>query len=156
MITMSDTTDLQSPYLPPDENEMSRRYLRMLEKWIPVGVEYFSEWPERPDCGHFFGGVNAYGIESFVPAEAFAFASLSPDYDEKATGVSRDSGCPLPLFYTRYGSRGVRQAQCRDGTRSFPRHEVGRARRGVLSGEPVRPHGGRHGPDLSDAAESGR
>jgi hypothetical protein len=27
---------------------MSRRYLRIIEKRIPVGVEYFADWPGRP------------------------------------------------------------------------------------------------------------
>jgi len=43
--------------LPAEENEMSRRYLRMCEKWIPIGMSYFKDWPVRPNCGHFFGGV---------------------------------------------------------------------------------------------------
>jgi len=88
-VAIDETTELEAAQLPPAENEMSRRYLRMLEKWIPLGVEYFQKWPVRPRCGHFFGGVHWYGLETVMPAEAFAAASISPEYDEAAAGVSR-------------------------------------------------------------------
>ena len=90
MLSMADTTSLTSPHVPATENVMSRRYLRMLEKWVPVGMEYFEEWPGRPDCGHFLGGVHWYGNETIGPTEAFVAASVSPEYDEHASGVSRD------------------------------------------------------------------
>jgi len=51
MVDIEDTTDRSTPELPTGENELSRRYLRMMARWIPVGVEYFAEWPERPNCG---------------------------------------------------------------------------------------------------------
>ena len=101
-VTMSDTTELRMPDRLPAENEMSRRYLRILEKWIPVGVEYFAEWPGRPNCGHFFGGVHWYGMETVSPAEAFAVASLSPEYDEAATGISRGDLRQMVVKAVRY------------------------------------------------------
>ena len=58
MIRLEDTTDLRKAFLPDEENELSRRCLRMMEKWVHVGVEYFEEWPDRPNCGHFFGGCH--------------------------------------------------------------------------------------------------
>jgi|AP45_3_1055517.scaffolds.fasta_scaffold984071_1 hypothetical protein len=39
MVTIDNTTNLKAAHLPSDENDLSRRYLRMLEAWIPVGVE---------------------------------------------------------------------------------------------------------------------
>ena len=102
MITIADTTDLKAAHLPPDENDMSRRYLRLLEMWIPIGVEYFNDWPERPHCGHFFGGCLWYGGETIGPAEAFALASVSPEYDEEATGVSASDLREMAIKGIRY------------------------------------------------------
>jgi len=85
-----------------EENELSRRYLRMLERWIPAGVQLFSEWPDRPNCGHFLGGVHWYGQETVGPTEAFALASVSPEYDEEATGVSREDLQRMAVQSVRY------------------------------------------------------
>jgi len=101
-ITVRETTDLRQPQLPPGENAMSRRYLRMLEKWIPVGVKYFAPWPVRPNCGHFFGGAHWYGQETAFCAAALAAASLSPEYDEKAAGVTRADLKRMAIQAVRY------------------------------------------------------
>jgi hypothetical protein len=100
-VSLSDTTDQKAPRLPA-ENELSRRCLRMLQKWIPVGASYFSSWPGRPNCGHFFGGVHWYGQETASPAEALAWASTSPEYDEAVTGVSRAKLRQMVLQAVRY------------------------------------------------------
>ncbi|HET7771330.1 MAG TPA: hypothetical protein VFN74_21345 [Chloroflexota bacterium] len=89
MVAPADVTTRRALRLPAEENEVSRRYLRLMEAWIPVGVEYFAAWPERPGCGHFFGGCHWYGLESIGPALTFALAASSPEYDERATGVAR-------------------------------------------------------------------
>lgn len=102
MLRLEDTTDLRAVHLPAQENEMSRRYLRMIEKWIPVGVEYFAEWPVRPNCGHFFGGCHWYGNETIAPAEAFALASQSPEYNAQATGISREQLQDMAVKAIRY------------------------------------------------------
>ena len=102
MVNIEDTTDRSTPELPAGENELSRRYLRMMERWIPVGVEYFAEWPERPNCGHFLDGVHWYGQETVSPAETFALASVSPEYDEQGTGVSREDLRRMVIQAVRY------------------------------------------------------
>ncbi|MBM4078312.1 MAG: hypothetical protein FJ278_01350 [Planctomycetes bacterium] len=85
-----DTITLRrSAAIPPGENAMSRRYLRVLEKWIPVGLECFNVWPERPNCGHFLGGCHWYGIETIAGALAFAAAASSAEYREKVGGCSK-------------------------------------------------------------------
>ncbi len=43
----------------------------------------------RPNCGHFFGGVYWYGLETAGPSAMMAIVSTSPEYDEAATGYSR-------------------------------------------------------------------
>ena len=102
MVRLTDTTDLQHPQLPDTENDMSRRYLRMIEQWIPTGIAYFADWPDRPNCGHFFGGCHWYGIETISCAETFAYASTSPEYDEASTGVSRDTLREMAIKSVRY------------------------------------------------------
>ncbi len=102
MVTIDDTTDLKAAHLPSDENDLSRRYLRMLENWIPIGVEYFTDWPNRPNCGHFFGGCHWYGNETNAPAEAFALASVSSEYNEKTVGVSRSDLREMAIKGLRY------------------------------------------------------
>ena len=89
MARLEEIAPLPAVHLPATENEVSRRYLRLIESWIPVGLEYFAAWPERPDCGHFFGGCHWYGSETVGPALTFALAASSPEYDETATGLSR-------------------------------------------------------------------
>ncbi len=89
MVILADITSVRHLHLPADENDVSRRYLRLIESWIPVGLEYYAPWPERPDCGHFFGGCHWYGSETAGPALTFALAASSPEYDETATGTSR-------------------------------------------------------------------
>ncbi len=102
MVAMTDTTDRRHPELPDAENEMSRRYLRMIERWIPTGVAHFSDWPDRPNCGHFFGGCHWYGIETISCAETFAYASTSPEYDGASTDVSRDALREMAIQGVRY------------------------------------------------------
>lgn len=102
MLHHEDTTDLREAFLPDTENEMSRRYLRMMEKWIPTGVEYFNTWPERPNCGHFFGGCHAYGLETIWPAKTFALASLASEYDQSVGGASQEELREMAIKAVRY------------------------------------------------------
>ncbi|MBU7004359.1 MAG: hypothetical protein HXS50_02245, partial [Theionarchaea archaeon] len=95
-------SNLNLAAIPGEENRMSRRYLDILMKWIPHGVGYFSEWPDRPNCGHFFGGCHWYGNETVGPAEVFAVASTSPEYEEDRTGVSREDLRDMAIKGVRY------------------------------------------------------
>ena len=102
MITQAMTTDLKGACIPEIETEMSRRYLSMLQKWIPIGLSYFEEWPVRPNCGHFFGGTHWYGQETAGPVKALALVSTSPEYDETMTGCSRDELRRIAIQGIRY------------------------------------------------------
>ena len=55
MVAPSDTTDQSAPDLPARENALRRRHLRIVERWIPAGVEALPDRPERPNCGHLLG-----------------------------------------------------------------------------------------------------
>ena len=95
-------TDRRQAVLRKRETPLSRRYLRVLEKWIPVGLEYFDDWPERPNCGHFLGGCHWYGIETISGSLAFAAAASSPEYDERIGGCSREELKKIALKGIRY------------------------------------------------------
>jgi hypothetical protein len=88
--------------IPDRETELSRRYLAVIQDWIPVGLRYFADWPVRPNCGHFLGGCHWYGIESASGALAFAAAASSPELDPARAGASRDELGALALKALRY------------------------------------------------------
>jgi hypothetical protein len=101
-MTMAMTTGLVGTCTPQAETEMSRRYLMMLQKWIPIGLGYFEDWPDRPNCGHFLGGCTHYGIDSSPPVAALVSACASPEYDEHITGVSKDELRRIAMKAIRY------------------------------------------------------
>lgn len=96
------TTNLERPRIPNIETDMSRRYLTVMQRWIPVALEYFQEWPKRPNCGHFFGGVYWYGSETAVPLKVLALTASSMEYNEKITGYSRKEIISVALKALRY------------------------------------------------------
>ena len=95
-------TDFSSVSLPQRENEMSRRYLTLVTRWIPVGMRYFNDWPVRPNCGHFFGGVLWYGQDTASPILTLATAAASPEFDAEAAGISADELRQVALKGLRY------------------------------------------------------
>ena len=139
MVTADMITSLKGACIPAIETPMSRRYLRMAQKWLPTAMSYFEDWGERPDCGHFFGGVHWYGIETAVPLHALAAVGTSPEYDEKTTGLSIDNlredrrqGHPIPLFHARHGPGGMPAAVHGAGYAEVLGHQVGGKGPGVL------------------------
>jgi len=82
-------TILRSANIPWSENNTSRRYLRILQNWVPTAIPFFADWPVRLNCGHFYGGCAWYGEETASPAFVFALVASSPEYDKKVTGCSR-------------------------------------------------------------------
>ena len=102
MVTADMITGLDGACIPALETPMSRRYLRIAQKWCPTALSYFEDWDERPGCGHFFGGVHWYGIETAVPLHALAAVSTSPEYDENTTGLSIDSLREVVIKAIRY------------------------------------------------------
>ncbi|MCE2438869.1 MAG: hypothetical protein J4F39_05525 [Candidatus Latescibacteria bacterium] len=95
-------TNRRSTSVPARETPLSRRYKRILENWVPVGLSYFEDWPERPNCGHFFGGAHWYGSDTAGPAFVFAALANSPEYDSKRTGCSKEELRELALKGIRY------------------------------------------------------
>lgn len=82
--------NLAAAAIPAAENDLSRRYLRLMLRWVPVAMEYHNDWPVRPRCGHFFGGVLWYGQETSMPILALALAASSSEYDAAEAAMPAD------------------------------------------------------------------
>ena len=87
-LTREGLTDFRTVVLPAVENDLSRRYLQVLMRWVPVALQTFNSWPERPHCGHFFGGVYWYGLETAGPSATLALVASSPEFDSAMVGYS--------------------------------------------------------------------
>src|SRR6266705_2232597 len=82
----ADLTHCNTIALPQVENAMSRRYLQVLMRWVPVALRAFNVWPEQPHCGHFFGGVFWYGLETSRSIATLALVASSPEFDPGLVG----------------------------------------------------------------------
>ncbi len=80
--------DFSNVRIPTADNEMSRRYLRLINHWAPIALSYYIEWPVRPDCGHFFGGVYWYGQETAMTIFTLALLATSDEFDATIATVS--------------------------------------------------------------------
>jgi hypothetical protein len=94
--------NLDSAVLPREENELSRRYLDIITRWIPIGMRVYADWPVRPNCGHFFGGVYWYGMETAYAIFTLAAAASSPEFDAEKAGHSADELRAVALRGLRY------------------------------------------------------
>lgn len=72
------------------DNEMTRKIYKMLLKWIKFADQHFETWDVRPNCGHFFGGSYWYATDTSNTVLVYALLATFGEYDEKATGISRD------------------------------------------------------------------
>ncbi len=90
MTSLDAFTDFGTVSLPDTENDLSRRYLRVATRWIPVAMRTFEEWPVRPDCGHFLGGVFYYGLDVATAIVVIASAASSPEFDAGLAGMSAE------------------------------------------------------------------
>ena len=72
-VSMDQTTDLKTPQLPA-ENELSRRCLRMLQQWIPVGAAadgriYAANCGTQPASVQIARGENSGKRQPLAPGE---------------------------------------------------------------------------------------
>ncbi len=70
-------------------NDLSADYCRILSRWVGFADTTFETWPERPGCGHFFGGSYWYGNDTANPVLVYAVMSRAPEYDETLSGLTR-------------------------------------------------------------------
>lgn len=125
MAISASVTTAQSPLDASPETELSRRYLRILLKWIPYGMRQFNSWPGRPRCGHFFGGVLWYCQDTVMPALALAAATRSSEYDASIAGHSREEIEEAAIQALRYAgfTHDSGPADCVRPTESWGRME---------------------------------
>jgi hypothetical protein len=99
---MNPPAKLDSASLPPAENDLSRRYLDIITRWAHVGMATYQDWPVRPNCGHFFGGVHWYGNETANTIVTLAAAASSPELCETKARYSADELRQAALRGLRY------------------------------------------------------
>jgi len=102
MASSSILSDPGIPYLPGRENSISRRYLTILQKWLNFAMQYYSDWDLRPECGHFFGGVHWYGLESSFTLKILALVLNSPEFDPETAGYSKEELIETGVKVLRY------------------------------------------------------
>jgi hypothetical protein len=73
-------TDFSTVSVPTTDNELSSRFLGLVAHWVPVALRYYQPWSDRPDCGHFFGGTFAYGLDTSMCLTSLALVAASPNY----------------------------------------------------------------------------
>ena len=66
-------------------------YLEPILRWLPLADATYKEWPERPDCGHFYGGSYWYGIETAYPVLTYAVAYRAAQLLGETGTVSADN-----------------------------------------------------------------
>lgn len=84
------------------EGELSRRYLQILSRWVKHADSTFETWPERANCGHFFGGCHGYGTDTSFPAAIYAVLATIGDYDAEMYGISRQQMKERAIQAIRY------------------------------------------------------
>ena len=80
MDTSIPLTDFSTVSVPTSDNELSSRFLGLVARWFPVALRYYQPWSDRPDCGHFFGGTFAYGLDTSMAITSLALVAASPNY----------------------------------------------------------------------------
>ncbi|MGP4079100.1 hypothetical protein ACTWQL_04230 [Pseudalkalibacillus sp. R45] len=84
------------------ENELSKRFYQVLLRWISYAKEEFTEWDIRPYSGYFFGGNFWYSSETASTTLIFAVVGTLGDYDEKLTGIRRETVKEMAVKSIRY------------------------------------------------------
>lgn len=62
-----------------DSNKWTRRLADSLCRWVTFAESTYREWPERPRCGHFFGGAYWYELETSHTAAVYAVLAALPE-----------------------------------------------------------------------------
>ncbi len=93
--------------------------IRVLQHWPRLAEKYWWDDPARPDLGCFGSGYNSWGVQTNQKAlGALAVLAAHPDYDESASGVSRDRVLDMALRALRFSlaSHLSGDHRCSDGT----------------------------------------
>ncbi|MBO9605100.1 MAG: hypothetical protein J7639_04085 [Paenibacillaceae bacterium] len=82
-------------------NEWTRRLAATLHKWTAFAETLYRDWPDRPRCGHFFGGAYWYGVETAHTAAVYAALAAFPE-PGAAAGFSTDHLAERAIRAIRY------------------------------------------------------
>jgi hypothetical protein len=93
---------VRSPVPPHQEDELAKAIYEMLSRWLPYAERTFEEWPQRPRCGHFFGGRWYYGSETANTALAYAVLAKLGCYRQDLAGISREEVRERAIHAIRY------------------------------------------------------
>jgi hypothetical protein len=93
---------VQSPVPPHQEDEIAKAIYEMLSRWLPFAEGTFKKWPERPRCGHFFGGRWYYGAETAQTALAYAVLAKLGRFKQDLAGISREEVRERAIHAIRY------------------------------------------------------
>ena len=149
-------------HLPGEENELSRRYLRLLEILDSLRRDAVRPLAGAPRLRALPGGLplvrggDRRPGADLRPRRGVAGVRRSPPPASRGRPCA---GWPCRACATSASPttpvRRVRPPRGGPGPAGELRHQVGRAREGLLPREPVWPHGGHPGPDLPPAAGAG-
>ncbi|MCK5811578.1 MAG: hypothetical protein KAG94_01645 [Clostridiales bacterium] len=88
---------------PPYKNTFeTNRLTSLLSKWANFAVKHYNSWESMPDCGHFFGGVYNYEIETSSTMTVLAVLATIGTYDETTIGVSKEQSITMVSNSIRY------------------------------------------------------
>jgi len=86
-----------------DSRTTSKRYLRLLEKWVSCAVKDIYTCKDRTDLFYYGDGTNGWGVQTNQKALAtFAVLAASNDLDEKNLGMSREKLYDYAIGMLRY------------------------------------------------------
>ncbi len=89
--------------LPPDVSDIWKQYyLDAVYRWLPVADATYQDWPERPNCGHFFGGAYWYGLETGYTTLVYAVARGAAEILGVTPSVAADTLLQRAVGAIRY------------------------------------------------------
>ena len=84
------------------EGPISSQLRTIVTKWVSFAIRYFKEWDYKHGCGHFFGGVYNYGVETSATIMATATIASLGSYDEDIIGVPIERLIDMTVQSIRY------------------------------------------------------
>ena len=85
-----------------EEGILSLQLRAVIAKWVAFAARYYKDWNHKPGCGHFFGGVYHYGVETSATIMATAVIASIGEYPEKIIGVSQKQLIDMTISSIRY------------------------------------------------------
>ncbi|MCK5759125.1 MAG: hypothetical protein KAH14_08530 [Clostridiales bacterium] len=81
---------------------LSKQLKSIISTWARFAIDYYKDWDNKPNCGHFFGGCYNYGVETSFTMTVLAVLSTIGEYDEIKTGKSKNEINDMVIKSIRY------------------------------------------------------